>query len=192
MVSLTDDSAVMVTPWWLVLLEGIAALLIGILLLTEPGATLFTIVVFAGVYWLITGILDLVMLFVDRTQWGWKLFNGIVGIVAGILVIRHPWWASVLLPATLVWIIGIIGIVIGLAMIARAFMGAGWGTALLGVVSVLLGAFLLFNTVWSTVVLLYVVAIWAIVGGIFAIVGAFFLRGRQHAARQPTGQPLQA
>jgi uncharacterized membrane protein HdeD (DUF308 family) len=192
MVSLADDSAVMATPWWLLLLEGIAALLIGILLLTEPSATLFTIVVFAGVYWLITGILDLVMLFVDRRQWGWKLFNGIIGIVAGIVVIRHPWWASVLLPATLVWIIGIIGIVIGLAMIARAFMGAGWGTALLGVVSVLLGAFLLFNTVFSTVVLLYTVAIWAIVGGIFAIVGAFFLRSRQHSVSRPTGQPLQA
>lgn len=192
MVSLAGDSAVMVTPWWLVLLEGIAALLIGILLLTEPGATLFTIVVFAGVYWLITGILDLVMLFVDRTQWGWKLFNGIIGIVAGIVVVRHPWWASVLLPATLVWIVGIIGIVIGLVMIVRAFMGAGWGIALLGVVSVLLGAFLLFNTVFSTVVLLYTVAIWAIVGGIFAIVGAFFLRGRQHASGQPTGQPVQA
>jgi uncharacterized membrane protein HdeD (DUF308 family) len=193
MVSLADDSAVMATPWWLVLLEGIAALLIGILLLTEPGATLYTIVVFAGVYWLITGVLDLVMLFVDRTQWGWKLFNGIIGIVAGIVVVRHPWWASVLLPATLVWIIGIIGIVIGLAMIARAFMGAGWGTALLGVVSVLLGAFLLFNTAFSTVVLLYTVAIWAIVGGIFAIVGAFFLRRQQHSVgQQPTGQPVQA
>jgi uncharacterized membrane protein HdeD (DUF308 family) len=192
MVSLADDAAVMATPWWLMLLEGIAALLIGVLLLTEPSATLYTIVVFAGVYWLITGILDLVMLFVDRRQWGWKLFNGIIGIVAGIVVIRHPWWASVLLPATLVWIIGIIGIVIGLAMIARAFMGAGWGTALLGVVSVLLGAFLLFNTAFSTVVLLYTVAIWAVVGGIFAIVGAFFLRSRQHSISQPTGQPLQA
>jgi uncharacterized membrane protein HdeD (DUF308 family) len=31
-------------PWWLVLLQGIAGLLIGLLLLTQPGATLFTIV----------------------------------------------------------------------------------------------------------------------------------------------------
>ena len=192
MVSSFADSAAAATPWWLVLLEGIAALLIGILLLTEPGATLFTLVVFLGVYWLVIGVLDLVMLFVDRTQWGWKLFSGVIGILAGLVIVRHPWWASVLIPATLVWILGIMGIVIGVATIARAFMGGGWPAAILGVISVLLGAFLLFNTAFSTTVLVYVVGIWAIIGGIFAIVGSFFLRGRQHAAGQAAGQPLQA
>jgi len=178
------------TPWWLVLLEGIAAILIGVLLLTEPGATLFTIVVFLGVYWLVTGVLDLVMLFVDRTQWGWKLFSGIVGILAGLVIVRHPWWAAYLVPTTLVWIIGIMGIVIGVVAFARAFMGGGWASAILGVISILLGALLLFNTVMSTVVLLYAVAIWAVIGGIFGVVGAFFLRGRQHAAERTAGQPL--
>jgi uncharacterized membrane protein HdeD (DUF308 family) len=173
------------TPWWLVLLEGIAAVLIGVLLLTEPGATLFTIVVFLGVYWLVTGVLDLVMLFVDRSQWGWKLFSGIVGIAAGVVIVRHPWWAAVLVPTTLVWILGAVGVVIGLASFVRAFTGGGWASAILGVISILLGGLLLANTAMSTVVLLYAVAIWAIVGGIFGIVGSFFLRGRQHAASQP-------
>jgi uncharacterized membrane protein HdeD (DUF308 family) len=189
MVSLGDTS-IATTPWWLVLLEGIAALILGVLLLTEPGATLFTIVVFVGVYWLVAGVLDLVMLFVDRSQWGWKLFSGVVGILAGLVVIRHPWWAALLIPATLVWVLAIMGIVIGAAMLARAVMGGGWAPAILGVVSILLGAILLFNTVISTVVLLYVVAIWAIVGGAGAIVGAFWLRGRQHGAGQTAGRPL--
>lgn len=188
MVAFGDSSSV--TPWWLVLLEGIAAILIGVLLLTEPGATLFTIVVFLGVYWLVVGVLDLVMLFVDRTQWGWKLFSGIIGILAGLVIVRHPWWAAVLIPTTLVWIIGIVGIVIGVVAFVRAFMGGGLASAILGLISILLGALLLFNTVMSTVVLLYAVAIWAIVGGIFGVVGAFFLRGRQHAAERATGQPL--
>ena len=188
MLAFGDSAAA--TPWWLVLLEGIAAVLIGVLLLTEPGATLFTIVVFLGVYWLVTGVLDLVMLFVDRSQWGWKLFSGIIGIVAGVAVVRHPWWATVLIPTTLVWIIGAIGVVIGIVSIIRAFTGGGVASAILGVISILLGALLLFNTEMSTVVLLYAVAIWAIVGGIFGIVGAFFLRGRQHAASRAAGQPL--
>jgi uncharacterized membrane protein HdeD (DUF308 family) len=189
MVSLADDS-VATTPWWLVLLEGIAALVLGILLMTEPGATLFTIVVFVGVYWLVVGVLDLVMLFVDRSQWGWKLFSGIVGILAGLVVVRHPWWAALLIPATLVWVLGIMGIVIGVAMLARAFMGGGWAPAILGVVSVLLGALLLFNTLVSTLVLIYAVGIWAIVGGVGAIAAAFWLRGRQHGQAQTAGRPL--
>ncbi|HXM54860.1 MAG TPA: DUF308 domain-containing protein [Candidatus Dormibacteraeota bacterium] len=185
MVSFAESSA---TPWWLVLLEGIAALLIGLLLLTNTGATLFTLVVFLGVYWLVTGVLDLVMLFIDRSQWGWKLFSGIIGIVAGLVIVRDPLWASLLLPATLVWLLGGIGIVIGAIAIVRAFMGGGLASAILGVISILLGGILLFNTAVSTVVLVYAVAIWAVIGGIFAIVGSLLLRGRQHAAADRTAQ----
>jgi|SRR5215471_5127292 len=180
------------TPWWLLLLEGIAGLVIGILLLSETGATLFTLMVFLGVYWFVTGILDLVMLFIDSSQWGWKLFSGVIGILAGLALIRHPAWASVLIPATLVWMLGIAGILIGVIAFVRAFMGGGLASAILGVISIILGGALLFNTLFATAVLIYVVGIWAIIGGLFAIVGAFWLRGRQHGAAQagPEQQPL--
>lgn len=189
MVSIGDVTGSAAPPWWLLLLEGIAALLIGILLLTETGVTLFGLVVFLGVYWLVTGILDLVMLFVDRRQWGWKLVSGIIGILAGLVIIRHPWWASVLVPATLVWLLGVAGVVIGVIALVRAFMGGGWASAILGVISILLGGILLFNTAVSTVVLVYAVAIWAIIGGIFAIVGSFMVRSRQNQAARAQ-QPL--
>src|SRR5262249_41805250 len=126
MVANNDRTGTMAsTPWWLVLLEGIAGLLIGILLLTQTGVTLFTLIVFVGVFWLVTGILDIVMLFVDSRQWGWKLFSGVVGILAGVVVIRHPAWATVLIPTILVWLLGITGVVIGLVSFVRAFMGGG-------------------------------------------------------------------
>jgi uncharacterized membrane protein HdeD (DUF308 family) len=181
------------TPWWLLLLEGIAALIIGILLLTETGVTLYTIILFVGAYWFVTGIIDLVMMFVDHRQWGWKLFSGVIGIIAGLAVLRHPAWASVLIPTTLVWLLGFLGIVLGVASLVRSFMGGGWSAAILGVISILFGALLLFNTVAATNVLIYLVAIWAIIGGIFAIVASFWLRSHPEmergAARQPVTQP---
>src|SRR5215469_16393579 len=78
--------------WWLLLLQGIALVIIGILLWLETGITLFTLVLFTGIYWLIGGIFDLVRVFTDRTGWGWRLVAAIVGVVAGIVVIRHPVW----------------------------------------------------------------------------------------------------
>ena len=42
------------------LLEGIAAILMGILLLTDPAATVVAITVFLGFYWLFVGVLELV------------------------------------------------------------------------------------------------------------------------------------
>jgi uncharacterized membrane protein HdeD (DUF308 family) len=48
-------------------------------------------------------------MFVDRSVfWIWSLI-GILGIVAAILVLNHPLFAAVLLPATLVLYLGVPG-----------------------------------------------------------------------------------
>ena len=118
------------TPWRLVLLGGIASVIIGILLFTDTEQTVFNLVLFLGIWWFIGGIFDLVGLFVDRTQWGWKLFTGILGIVAGLAIVRHPLWAAFLVPATLVWMLGIFGIIIGaVGWCAYAFKELGEASA---------------------------------------------------------------
>ncbi len=133
MASVQDQSmaqepiGVALTPWWLVLLEGIAGLILGILLLTDTARTLFTLVLFLGIYWFVGGVFDLVMMFVDRRQWGWKLFSGLLGIVAGLVVVRDPLWAAAIIPATLIWLLAAAGVVIGIVSILRAFTGGGWG-----------------------------------------------------------------
>jgi uncharacterized membrane protein HdeD (DUF308 family) len=175
-------------PWWLVLLQGVAAVLIGLLLVTQPGATLFTLVIFLGVYWLVGGIFDLVGIFLDRTNWGLKLLSGILGIVAGLLVVRNPLWATIALPATLVWLLAIIGIVVGGVGIYRALTGAGWGAGILGAMSVILGIILVLNPLISIAVLVYVAGFWAILGGIATIAGAFWLRSNsRQTASAPAG-----
>jgi uncharacterized membrane protein HdeD (DUF308 family) len=147
------------------------------LLFTDTEQTVFTLVLFLGVWWFISGIFDLISLFVDRTHWGWKLFSGILGIIAGLVVIRHPMWAALLVPATLVWILGIFGIVIGVVALFRAFQGAGWGVGILGIVSIILGIIILgANVGIAAITVIYVGAIWAIIGGIAAIIFAFRLR----------------
>jgi uncharacterized membrane protein HdeD (DUF308 family) len=165
------------TMWWVPLLEGIALIIIGILLFTDTEQTVFTLVLFLGIWWFISGIFDLISLFIDRTQWGWKLFSGILGIIAGLVIIRHPMWAALLVPATLVWLLGIFGIIIGVVALFRGFQGAGWGVGILGIVSIILGIILLgANVGIATVTIIYVGAIWAIIGGIAAIIFAFRLR----------------
>ena len=169
-------------PWWLVLLQGIASLVIGLLLLTETGMTILYLIVFLGIYWLISGVLDLVSLFVDRRHWGWKVFSGIIGIVAGLVIVRHPLWSSVLVPVTVVWVLAFIGILIGLTHIVRAFSGGGWGSAVLGLISLLFGVLLLARPLESLVVLVLLVALWAVVGGAIAVVVSFAMLSRERRA----------
>src|SRR6516165_6148254 len=73
--------------WWVFLLQGLAGILLGVMLITAPGATLVVLATFLGFYWLITGVLALVRVFVDHSvPWLWSLLVGIVGILAGMFV----------------------------------------------------------------------------------------------------------
>ncbi|HJS30139.1 MAG TPA: DUF308 domain-containing protein [Anaerolineales bacterium] len=172
----TAASTRIATPWWLVLLEGIAAVIIGLLLISSPAMTTAVIVQVLGIYWFIAGIFQIVSIFLDSTAWGWKLFAGIVGILAGLYIINHPLLSTLLVPATVVFLLGLGGIVIGVINLVRAFQGAGWGTGILGVLSIILGLVLLGNSFFATIGLPLTLGILAIAGGIVAIIQAFRLR----------------
>ena len=137
--------------WWVFLLEGIAAILIGLLLLTDPAATVVAITIFLGFYWLFVGVLELVRAFIDRSvPWFWSALIGILGIVAGILVLNHPLFAAVLLPATLVIYLGVLGIVMGIFGIIGGFAGGGIGSLIFGVLNLLIGILLLSSPAAAT------------------------------------------
>ena len=130
--------------WWVFLLQGFAGIIIGLMLITEPGATLVALTTVLGFYWLITGVLALVQVFVDRaTPWVWSLLAGLVGILAGLFVLRHPLVAALTVPTVLVIILGIQGLVIGAVQIIGGFKGGGIGPFILGAINVLVGILLL-------------------------------------------------
>lgn len=172
-------------PWWLVLLEGIAAVIIGIFLLTSPGITLFALVQVTGFFWLIGGIFRIVSIFVDSSSWGWKLLGGVIGILAGLVILQHPLWSTLLLPAVYVVILGIQGIILGGASLVMAFRGGGWGTGVLGALSILLGIVLLLNPLFIGIAVLpFVLGAFALLGGILAIVAAFMMRKGSAESRE--------
>jgi uncharacterized membrane protein HdeD (DUF308 family) len=163
--------------WWVFLLEGIAALLFGFLLITQPGTTLVAIVVFLGFYWLMMGVLEIVRVFVDRSvAWYWSLLIGILGIIAGIIVLRHPMFAAVLLPTTIVLYLGIIGLIIGAIQIVGGFTGGGIGSFALGVINVLIGLILLGAPVAAALAVPLVFGILLLIEGVALIIWAFRVR----------------
>src|SRR3954452_525759 len=89
--------------WWVFLLQGFAGIILGLMLVTQPGATILALTTFLGFYWLITGLLAFVQVFVDRsTPWIWSLLSGAVGVIAGLFVLRHPLFAALTVPTVLV------------------------------------------------------------------------------------------
>jgi uncharacterized membrane protein HdeD (DUF308 family) len=163
--------------WWFFLLEGIAGIILGFLLITDPGATMVALVTFLGFYWLIMGILALVRMFVDRSvPWIWSLLIGIVGILAGIVVLRHPYLAALTVPTVIVIVLGVQGLVMGVLELIGGFTGGGIGSFIMGVLYVLVGLLLLASPLAAALAVPLVFGILLLVQGVALVVLAFRAR----------------
>jgi uncharacterized membrane protein HdeD (DUF308 family) len=164
--------------WWVFLLEGIAALIFGGLLLTDPAATLLVLAVFLGYYLLFVGVLELVRIFVDRSQpWYWSLLIGVLGITAGIIVLNHPMLTALALPTTLVIYLGVVSLVMGVVGIIGGLSGGGFGSFLLGIASLLIGVLLLGSPMTTALAVPFVFGILLLIEGIALIIFAFRVKG---------------
>jgi uncharacterized membrane protein HdeD (DUF308 family) len=165
-------------PWWLILMGGILNLIVGILLLVNPAKTAIAFAWVLGLFWFVQGIFVLVGMFIDHSAWGWKLFMGVLGILAGIVVLRHPIASAVALPAFIVLILGIQGLITGVISLAMAFKGGGWGAGILGVLGIVFGIILILNYASLATVLtfIWIAAIFALAGGVGQIIQAFRMR----------------
>jgi uncharacterized membrane protein HdeD (DUF308 family) len=163
--------------WWVFLLQGFAGIIIGLMLITEPGATLVALTTVLGFYWLITGVLALVQVFVDRaTPWIWSLLAGLVGVLAGLFVLRHPLVAALTVPTVVVIILGIQGLVIGAVQIIGGFKGGGIGPFILGAINVLVGILLLGSPVAAALAVSLVFGVLLLISGAGLMILAFRVR----------------
>jgi uncharacterized membrane protein HdeD (DUF308 family) len=160
------------------LLEGIAALIFGGLLLTDPAATLLVLAVFLGYSLLFVGVLELVRIFVDRSQpWYWSLLIGVLGIIAGIIVLNHPMLTALALPTTLVIYLGVVSLIMGVVGIIGGLSGGGFGSFLLGIASLLIGVLLLGSPMTTALAVPFVFGILLLIEGIALIIFAFRVKG---------------
>ena len=78
--------------WRLFLIEGIVLLILGILAIVVPQIATIAAAVFIGWLLLVSGVVGLVATLRMRSAPGfwWSLLSAIIGIVAGILLLRSP------------------------------------------------------------------------------------------------------
>jgi uncharacterized membrane protein HdeD (DUF308 family) len=166
----------------LTLILGISAIVVGGLLLwgslITKVETYFLLVTVLGIWWLVDGIFDIVGLFVDRTAWAWKLFIGIVSIIAGGYILMYPIATGLVLPQIFVLMLGIWGLMEGIVLLIMAFRGGGWAAGILGVLAIVFGGILIANysVPGMGLTMIWVAAIWGLFGGIVMVIQAFRLR----------------
>jgi uncharacterized membrane protein HdeD (DUF308 family) len=169
----TQDSNI----WWIFLLYGAMGILLGLMLITDPGATLVALVTFLGFYWFFTGMVALVRVFIDRSvPWIWSLINGIVGVLAGVLVLRHPMLAALTVPTVIVIILGVQGLIMGACEIIGGLNGGGIGSFFVGAINILIGLLLLGSPLAAALALPLVFGVLLLIQGFGALMLAFRAR----------------
>ncbi|MGV9252141.1 HdeD family acid-resistance protein [Streptomyces sp. NPDC003697] len=172
--------------WRAVLAAGVAALVLGVLMLVWPGPSLLAAAILLGLYLLVSGVLQLAAAFGTHRTASLRVLafvSGALSILLGLFCFRGT-LQSILLLALWIgigWVIR--GITQTLAAVHdRTAPARGWQICL-GLLTFAAGAVLIVSPLESVAVLVLVAGWWLVVVGIVEIATALRIRG--HAARVP-------
>ena len=107
--------------WLLNLIRGIVALMVGVLILAWPDVGGRLFVNFLAVFWLVSGVMILQWGFTLHQRRGLWLVAGIVGTVVGLALLLRYFYQRYLDPAQAVRILGVLALFVGLINIFGGF-----------------------------------------------------------------------
>jgi uncharacterized membrane protein HdeD (DUF308 family) len=158
---------------WALALNGALSIAFGILILIWPGISLFALTILFGAYATATGVVGLgaVISGTARQGRGWLVVSSLLGIAVGVMVLV---WTGISALA-LLYVIGGYAIGLGVIMIGGAFSVPADATdsalfVLVGLVSILFGIVMFARPGDGALILLALIAAFALVRGISEIV----------------------
>jgi uncharacterized membrane protein HdeD (DUF308 family) len=170
--------------WSTAVMLGIIQIILGFFLMIAPGMSTILLMQFLGLYWLTLGIISIVQIFSSRgnVHWGWLLFSGIIGIIAGFLVLRHPVWGGAVTVGFLTYLIIFYGFLRGIISIVQGLGGDGAWNLVLGIALVIISIYLLFNPFGAFIALPIAIGFFSFIGGLLLIYFGASIKNRMYVA----------
>src|SRR6476646_1936828 len=166
--------------WWVPVLRGVVAIIFGIMAFKYPGLTVVVMVMLFGAWVLVDGIFRVIGAIGHRssdTDWGWQLVIGILGIIIGFLTFHKPGITALALVIYIgAWALMIGATEIALAIKLRREIKGEWFLILMGLASIVFAALLLWNPLAGAAALIWIMAWYAVIFGVLAIIFGFRLR----------------
>jgi uncharacterized membrane protein HdeD (DUF308 family) len=172
--------------WYVYLARGIFAIALGILLLVEKAH--WNTVQYMGMFWLSIGLTSIAW---ARSRgrsirWArWSLVAGILGVLAGLIALVRPIAMQFLATWVFMALIGALSIITGLAHIFGGFRTEpedsshwSWGSYLVGLVQVVMGAIIVIYPFGPTPAARLAGSGWCLITGVLLILDARRLRTR--------------
>jgi len=166
--------------WWVMLLRGLAAIVIGIIAIAMPGITLLALVALFATFSIIEGAFGIFLGFrgeADGTVWWTMVLLGLLSLAAGIIAILYPGltiWAA----AT---IIGIAAMVHGAFEIYAAIrlrheIDDEWILGLSGLMSIIFGGLIMWRPGAGLIAIALLIGAYMLALGVFGVALSLRLR----------------
>lgn len=183
---LYDRAIEPVRHWWMYLIIGVLAFVLGVFMLVNPAITYEMMTLLLGLALMVFGIIELIVglfsrnIFVTRAA---VLIGAILNIVLGILLAANPGIAALTLPLILgMWMLYQSFMMISYAGDLKGFKVKGYGLTLFcGIVLLILALLILLRpmTVGVFTVAIYI-SLSFVIYGLAEIVSAFRLKSIHH------------
>lgn len=156
--------------WWVLTVQGIAAVLFGVAAVFWPGMTLVSFIYLFGLYLLVAGVVAMLggLFSVNkRGTWVLSVLLGLVMLGIGVYLLRHLDTSFALLvtlvgSALVIW--GVVEVVVALSR-TDALATSKTMAVMAGVVAALAGVVMFFQPEASGVAFVWVVGLFALING---------------------------
>src|SRR2546429_10024447 len=166
--------------WWVPVIRGIAAIVFGVIAFVYPGLTIAVLVLLFGAWVLVDGVFRVIGAIGHRasdSDWGFNLIIGVLGIIIGFLTFHSPRiTALALIIYIAAWALMIGATEIAVAIKLRREIKGEWFLILMGLASIVFAALLLWNPLAGAAALIWIMAWYAVIIGVLAIIFGLRLR----------------
>lgn len=167
--------------WWVSLIVGIVALVLGIICMFTPLATFAALTFVFVISFFIGGISEIAFAITNRDSmrnWGWTLAMGIIDLIFAIILLNNMSLAPLMLCYLVAfWILLQSMWGVGMSSDLQSFKGSGWGWLLaLSILGIIAAILLLFQPEVAGIFAVYIVAFAFIAYGILRIYLSYRLK----------------
>jgi uncharacterized membrane protein HdeD (DUF308 family) len=166
--------------WWIMLLRGLAAIVIGIIAMAMPGITLLAIVALFAVFSILDGVFGIALGIKgesDGTVWWTMVLLGVLALAAGIVAIAWP-GITLLVLATVIAVSAVIrgAFEIYAAIRLRHEIDDEWILGFSGLMSILFGVLIMWRPGAGLIAIGLLIGAYMTALGIFGVALALRLR----------------
>lgn len=161
--------------WWLILIEGVIAVIFGVFVLLNPAISAVSLVVAFGAYAVASGGITFFVGVLGSGDTGDRVMlalQGILQVIVGVLVLAWPGISMI----SLLFAIIIHAFIGGVVAIVGAIQNRDVWLGLSGLFSVLFGVYAFRFPGDGALAVLFAIGIYAILAGVTLVIGSFQVR----------------